>query len=427
MKVWLFEISDFLPGIDGANRMYRAGYLFEALMRLGHDVLWWSSTFNHQRRIQRYQESTTVSAGGNCRIRLLHGPGYKRSVSLKRVFHNRAVANAFRIESLRVANNDIPELIYSCLPTLEVSEQAVVFGLKHNIPVVIDIRELWPDNYVTPFPRVMQGLVKFALQTEYKRANRLLKSATAITATSQAYLNWGLSRGAREQSAMDRWFPLGCCLSSGSDILSRFADEKRFPGGLVLKKDSFVVTFVGSFSRLFDFDTIISAAALLIESDHENIHFLLVGDGERLEWVKKRSSGLQNVHMLGWRQKLEIERILSLSSVGLAPYAFNFEPTLPNKPFEYMAAGKPILSSLGGELQEIISLQKVGLQYHSRDPIDLMKKTVYLASNPDEVERMGRRAKDLFERSFSAEIVYKEMVTHLEMIARTKGRTHNGA
>jgi len=39
MKIWLVEISDFLPGLDGDNRLYRCGMLAKALITSGHNVI----------------------------------------------------------------------------------------------------------------------------------------------------------------------------------------------------------------------------------------------------------------------------------------------------------------------------------------------------------------------------------------------------
>jgi len=215
MKVWLVEISDFLPEIDGGNRMYRVGMLCKALVASGHAVVWWSSTFNHQRRRQRFDVSTTIDLKEACRFRLLHGPGYKNSISLARWRHNRAIAKEFAVETEKVSTADRPDLIYACLPTLEVSEQAVIFGLKHDIPVVIDVRELWPDNYLAPFPKCLWPLVRLLLRSEFSRACRVLHYSKAITASSPAYLDWGLKKAKRKACVMDQWFPLGSLPNSG--------------------------------------------------------------------------------------------------------------------------------------------------------------------------------------------------------------------
>ena len=47
MKVWLFQTSEPLP-IKGDNmRLLRTGMMAEALTNRGHEVVWFTGTFNH--------------------------------------------------------------------------------------------------------------------------------------------------------------------------------------------------------------------------------------------------------------------------------------------------------------------------------------------------------------------------------------------
>ena len=103
--------------------------------------------------------------------------------------------------------------------------------------------------------------------------------------------------------------------------------------------------------------------------------------------------------------------------MGLASYSSGGLITLPNKPFEYMAVGLPILSSLEGELKTIIERENIGLQYKASDPIDLKDKIMWFLSPPEETEAMGQRAKTLFEEKYNADIVYPSLVNHLTKIA----------
>ena len=109
MKIWIVEISDFLPEIDGKNRLYRAGMLAKALVKEGHQVLWWTSTFNHQLRRQRYDESTTIDIQKKYRLRLLYGPGYKRNISFSRWKHNRAVSQEFARETREIETDGLTD------------------------------------------------------------------------------------------------------------------------------------------------------------------------------------------------------------------------------------------------------------------------------------------------------------------------------
>ena len=77
MRAWLLTVGEPLP-CDGPNeRLHRTGLLAEALHSRGHEVLWWSSTFDHARK--RFRESTRPALGRKslprkCRYRSGDGP-----------------------------------------------------------------------------------------------------------------------------------------------------------------------------------------------------------------------------------------------------------------------------------------------------------------------------------------------------------------
>ncbi|MDL1973929.1 MAG: glycosyltransferase family 4 protein [Deltaproteobacteria bacterium] len=424
MKVWIVEISDFLPKIDGDNRLYRAGMLAKALVEAGHEVLWWSSTFNHQLRKQRFDVSTTIDIEKNYSLRLLYGPGYRRSISFGRWRHNRAVAREFAWELSAKSIDELPDLIYACLPTLEVSEQAVLFGNRYGIPVIVDIRDRWPDIYLSPLPKVLHPIVRTMLKTEFARAHRIFSKATAITGVSTKNLEWGLRLARRKANPKDRWFPLGFSVD-GNDKSGVFkSNPKEIMGKYDIGSDPFVVTFLGTFSAAFNLKTVIHVAQNLSEAGHSRIKFVMVGDGVQTSFLRKVLIGIKNIVLTGWLDKSSIDEILKVSSVGLAPYSSIGLITLPNKPFEYMAAGLPILSSLEGELKTIIEQQGIGLQYRASDPIDLKDKIIWFLSHPEETKAMGQRAKALFEEKYNADVVYPGLVEHLTKIASGRYQTN---
>ena len=417
VRIWLVEISDFLPKIDGDNRLYRAGMLAKAMVKAGHEVLWWSSTFNHQLRKQRFNISTTIEIEKNYRLRLLYGPGYGRSISFGRWRHNRAVARGFAREIAEIPINELPDLIYACLPTLEVSEQAVLFGVRHGIPVVVDIRDRWPDIYLSPLPRFLDPIVRTILKTEFSRVRRIFKKATAITGVSEKNLEWGLGLARRKADPKDKWFPLGFSVDSNGKSGMSKSNPKEIMNKYDIGSDPFVVTFVGTFSAAFNLKTVINVAQNLSEAGDSRIKFVIVGDGVQTSSLRKLLIGIKNIVLTGWLDKSSIDEILKVSYVGLAPYSCGGLITLPNKPFEYMAASLPILSSLEGELQTIIEQENVGLQYNGSDPTDLKDKIMWFLSHPEETDAMGQRAKALFEKKYNADIVYANLVKHLEKIA----------
>jgi glycosyltransferase involved in cell wall biosynthesis len=421
MKVWIVEISDFLPNLDGDNRLFRAGMVAKALVERGHKVLWWTSTFNHQLRKQRFSESTTVDINCGYRIRLLYGPGYRRSISIDRIWHNRSTAKKFACEIDCIPQDERPDIIYTCLPTLEMCEKVVLYGIRHGIPVVVDIRDQWPDVYLSPFPGFLQLVIKLFLRSEFVRVQKILSRTNSIVGISESNLKWGLKIAKKKTNTYDKWFPLGFYSRLKKNSVIDKDDIKKLKNKYNIKDYNLVVTFIGSFSISYNFNTILEVAQNFSQQEKIHVKFIIVGNGEQEIFLKEKAKKLNNLILTGWCKEIDVDKILAISSVGLAPYKSQAMMTLPNKPFEYMAAKLPILSSLNGECRRLIQKESIGLYYASDSCIDLKEKILWFLSHPQETKAMGIRARNLFEEKFSADIIYPKMAEHLECIVRDKG------
>ncbi len=148
---------------------------------------------------------------------------------------------------------------------------------------------------------------------------------------------------------------------------------------------------------------------------------MLCGTGDKLEGYKARvkTLGLSNVLFPGWVGKPESYELLGMSSAGLAPYPArsDFLISIPNKIVEYLSAGLPILSSLPGKLERLLAEEGCGLTYHNQDPSDFIDKIMTLHGNSSLHEAMAKRATMLFNATFDASKVFREMANYLEEIA----------
>jgi glycosyltransferase involved in cell wall biosynthesis len=187
-----------------------------------------------------------------------------------------------------------------------------------------------------------------------------------------------------------------------------------------ISPDEVLVTFVGTLVSSFDFRTVIDTARELSRCE-AGVRFMIVGHGDLWPSLRSQAEGLDNVVFTGWFDQASIAAILSMSSVGLAPYRDGASMSLPNKPFEYMSFGLPVLSSLSGELEALIRDERIGLHYQAGAPESLTQVIRWLASHAYEREQMGLRARKLFDTRFSPSVVYERFVRHLEGVAHILG------
>jgi glycosyltransferase involved in cell wall biosynthesis len=384
----------------------------------GHEVLWWASTFDHAHKRHRFSEPHTIDLQPGLKIRLLHGPGYRHNKSPWRFWHNRVLAAAFARESTALQP---PDLIFCSLPTPELAEKSVHYGRKKGIPVIVDVRDQWPDLYLKLVPAALRPLAGVFLTREVRRIQHITQAATGLLAVSETYLDWALKHGKRARHGGDGVFPLGYpdfpLLPAGE--ANSTAEKLRLKYGFRL--DTLVITFVGTFGVSYDLESVVRAARLLhTERPDLDVRIVLAGSGDNEAKLHKLATGCPNVVFTGWLDGSSIQSFLRVSSVGLAAYAEEAIQSLPNKPFEYMAARLPLLSSLGGELAYLIQQEAIGLNYSAGDEDLLVEKICWLAENPAERIAMGQRSRKLFERQFSADIIYPKLLAHLERIV-TRG------
>jgi glycosyltransferase involved in cell wall biosynthesis len=246
--------------------------------------------------------------------------------------------------------------------------------------------------------------------------SRICQQASGLTAVSRTYLSWALSYAHRSREARDGVFPLAypaLPAETPSELRARAAqmlNEHRIPD------DRILVTFVGIFGSTYDLETVIDAAHLL-EQRAVPVHLVLAGDGEKAFSLRGRATRSGNITFTGWLDNLAVRALLTSSSIGLAPYTASAPQSMPNKPFEYMAAGLALISSLGGELRDLLEREKIGLSYRPGDAASLAEAIASLCEKSAQRAMMGAKGYRIFTEHFRGDVVYPKLARHLEAIA----------
>jgi len=411
MKIWLVTVGEPLPSDGSGERLHRSGLLSEALAARGHEVLWWSSTFDHSHKRYRARAGREIIISDGPRLRLLHGPSYRRNVSFARLANHRAIGRQFRALA---KGERKPDVIVASWPTIELSREAVAYGTSEDVPVVLDVRDLWPDIFLELAPTWAQRMARLAVSPMSRAAREAFGKASAIIGVTPAFVEWGLGHAGRLATPLDRAFPLG--YSDRPPSQDAIAGAERAWGELGVARDrgEFVVAFAGTMGlQKLDMAPVLAAARAL---QGRGVRFVFCGDGDGIDRFKAMAIGLDNVVFPGWVGRAEIWTLLRIASVGLAPYrsSLNYTGNLPNKPIEYLSAGLPILSSLDGTLRALLLRHGCGITYEGAD--DLASALSGLLDDTGRLEAMSAAASDLYRKEFVAEVVYDELSRYLETI-----------
>lgn len=414
MHAWLVTIWEPLPGVDSHGRLLRTGMLANELLRQGWEVTWWASTFDRGTKQQRFRSDVDIEVQKGLQLKLLHHPGYKKNVSLRRIGYHRALALKFREAARRAPR---PDVLVCSFPPVETTAAAAEYARTYGVPLVIDVRDPWPDLIAELAPTWAQRLAKIALHPMYRSTAEAFRCADAITGVSRRLVDHGLYYAGRERREVDQEFPIGYLNDDPSSELQ--LEARRFWRKLgVPDQSQFVICFAGMMGRQSELGTVLRAADRLRETG-KSFQFVLCGDGDRTESYRRLAEGNPTVIFPGWLDAPKVWMLMRLSTVGLAPYRSTraFEACLPNKPFEYFAAGLPVVSSLHGALENLLRDRQVGLTYTNGDVEGLVSILRELHDNPDRVTRMSSTAQSLYKECFAPQVIYPRMAEHVRRVA----------
>ncbi|WP_100618257.1 glycosyltransferase family 4 protein [Bacillus cereus] len=415
-KIWLLKLGEVLP-IDGEDiRLQRTGMLAKELHKNGFDVTWWTSTVNHVNKEQRFMEDTEVEICEGYRIKLIYSNLYKKNVSLSRIRHYKEVSEKF----LKMANRmEKPDLIITCLPIINLSKNAILYKKNNNVPVILDIRDLWPDVFLDLFPNSLKSFARFLLKPLFKDVELICSKATAIVGISPLFVKWAKDKLEQPDHNEFKCFPLG--YYSHNILKERDTQNESKLWDQYKLDEKFIICFFGNFGRQFDFNTVIEAAKILHIS-HPDIRFVLCGNGDNHLKYQQKAQDCPNIIFPGWINASDIRTLMDMSKIGLAPYknTVNFQLNLPNKPIEYMSAGLPILSSIDGYLKTILQDHNMGVTYEDRNPESLANHVSNLYKNRDLLGEMSKNTREIFKSHYSSEKIYKEYVSYIEGLINNK-------
>ncbi|MGD0778599.1 MAG: glycosyltransferase family 4 protein [Candidatus Solibacter sp.] len=414
MNVWVVAIAEPIGFPTGEARLLRAGTLANYLLEAGHRVCWWNSTFDHAAKRHIRPGDDRIAVSGDYAIRLLHACGYPKNICVRRLVDHYVIARKF---ARLIESEPQPDVIVCSLPTIELSLECVRYGMRRHVPVILDIRDLWPDVFLSAAPAFLKAPARLAMRPLFGWTRESLAGATALSAVSEGYLQWGLRLAGRERRHTDGVFVHGYDASYERVSPSERAAILR---GRNINPSRIIVWFVGTLGSSYDLAPVIEAARRLRCEGNNRAHFVFSGDGpNRTKW-QRLASGLGNVTFTGWIDRHEIRRFMAAADIGLASYSPDASQGLPFKLFEYMAGGIPVLSSLQGEAADFLHSNRCGLSYQAGSADSFSSALTLLVFNERLRRELGRNGLASFGRSYSAERIYPAMVNWIEQVAKTR-------
>ncbi len=402
--IWLIGEGEPLP-VNQTERLMRLGMLAKYLSGQGHKVTWWSSAFIHGKKQYYCDEYKEISINANERLILLHSnTAYKKNISLSRIVYHRKLAAAFRKYSRK---KSVPELIFCAWPTAQFAREAVRYGKENKIPVVVDIRDLWPDIFNRAFPDRLQWLSKIVLKPLQYSASRTLRQASAITGMVPHAMAWGCRYAGRPAGERDQTIFIGNekpCMSEEEweQNLSWWREKG-------VTEATWNICYFGTLSVSVDLGTVMEAVRMLAE-EYPDIRLIIGGEGDCKEKLMRQEQGSKQIYFAGWLNGQQMNSLMKVCRCGTYSYknSEDFYHTFSNKGIQYLSCGLPIINSLGGFARELLLKNECGLTYQEGNAADCAEQIKRLYSDPKRCRQMAENARALFEKSFDAAIVNRQ-------------------
>lgn len=418
MRIWLIKDGENLP-LQAGSRQMRTSLLAAALCQRGCQVDWWTSTFSHQRKTKVATAGQRHQVDANFALNFLECGTYRRNISLARFRHHHRFGMQLEQTLARSVEVAAPDAIVCSFPIIEAAYRVSRWTKEQGIPLVVDARDYWPDLYLERLPSPLRPLGRRVFAAEFHKTRTAFSNADSLVGIGRGILRWACNYAGREPGTNDRVFYTGY-----PDPEKKDASENldALPEALRIKLDDCranqrcVFTFVGMFNGSYRLDVVCEAAKILAARGEHRAQFILAGDGENHARIARIANQLPNTILAGWLDAKAIDQVLRNSNVGLIP-CHSHADTMPNKMYEYLALGLPVISSLQGEAEQWLSQHQVGLTYNSSSPAELVQQIQTYLESPLQRRAASIRARKLYETEFNQQQIYSRYADHVISLA----------
>ena len=252
-------------------------------------------------------------------------------------------------------------------PPLFVGITAYILSKLKRIPLIFEVRDLWPESAIDTGMISNSALIKFS----YKFEAFIYRNSKLINVLTPAFREALIKKGIPNEKII--YVPNAADFSLAEKVAQSFdPDAFRMEKGI---DDKFVITYIGAHGIANHLIQLIDVAEKLTDT---NVLIQLIGRGPTkdmlIEEVKKRN--LNNVRFIGFVDKEMAFKYILASDLGTAVLkkVDTFKTIYSNKTFDYMSCKKPILLAIDGVSRKLIEDAQCGVFAEPENADDIAEK-----------------------------------------------------
>ena len=300
------------------------------------------------------------------------------------------------------------DVILVTSPPLFTGITAVIVSFFKKLPIVFEVRDLWPESAIDTGVLKNKIFIKLA----YLFEAYIYKKAKLINVLTPAFKTKLIEKGVQQEKII--FIPNAADFGLAEKFQTDTFDSQEFKRTLGLE-NKFVITYIGVHGLANHLIQLIEAAVFLEET---KIVFQLIGSGAQKEMlqaeVKKRN--LKNVVFRDSVSKAEVFKYILASDAGASVLKKTevFKTIYSNKTFDYMSCKKPVLLAIDGVSRALIEEANCGFYVEPENSFLIAEKAKELLNLPNDTliqigENGFKFAKKNFDRKKLA-IKYSSLI-----------------
>jgi glycosyltransferase involved in cell wall biosynthesis len=275
------------------------------------------------------------------------------------------------------------DLVLVTSPPLFVGITGLVISKLKGIPLVFEVRDLWPESAIDTGVLTNKPLIKLAFWFEaimYKNARLINVLTPAFEKALKEKKQVPASKIIMVPNATD--FSL-------SDHLLPIVDKQKLRKELGWE-GQFIIVYVGAHGVANHLEQLLEAADLLRDTPAT---FVLIGDGMRKPFLKQKAKemGLENVRFLDPVNKEKVFEYIIVADAGCSALkkVDTFKTIYSNKTFDYMGCKTPILMAIDGISRKLVEEASAGIYTEPENPVEMAEKVRWMMAHQEEIQEMG--------------------------------------
>lgn len=305
------------------------------------------------------------------------------------------------------------DVLIASSPPFFVHLAGAALGTLKRIPVVLEVRDLWPDYLVG-----MGMLRGWPAEALFALERRLLLQAEHVVAVTESFRRRLVRKGVA-QGRLD-------VIPNGVDT-GMYRRANLAPPIDTLRREGvqeFIVGYMGNFGAGQGLRTVLEAAAILADQAPD-VRLVLAGDGPDRPLLEATATALRNVAIHPPIPKEATPAFYNACDICVVPLAsFGIlQETIPSKIFEVMACERPVLASLGGEAAKLVEESESGLVVPPGDARAMADGVLRLRALGEERRaEMGRRGRAYVAEGFARDTLADRYLELLQRVSARSGR-----